>query len=121
MALSLSLDKAGEHVLPSKVVPFPRGFAFGQDGRLFLASGIGPNGEGDDAVFAFAAGQSDSPLRLVTDSELSPLDLAIGPNGNFVVSSERPFGLPGAITSIREYDAATGRLVRVFSADGSAE
>jgi DNA-binding beta-propeller fold protein YncE len=121
MALSSSLDQGGEHVLPSKVVPFPRGFSFGQDGRLFLASGIGPNGEGDDAVFAFAADQPDSPLRLVTDPELSPLDLAIAPIGNFVVSSERPFGSPGASTSIREYDAATGRLVRVFSVDASAE
>jgi hypothetical protein len=121
MALSPSLDEGGEYFLPSKVVPFPRGFAFGQDGRLFLGSGIGPNGEGDDAVFAVAVGHPASPLRLVTDPELSPLDLAIAPNGNLIVSSECPFASPDAITSIREYDAATGRLVRVFSADGSAE
>jgi DNA-binding beta-propeller fold protein YncE len=121
MALAPSLDRGGEHFLPSKVVPFPRGFAFGQDGRLFLASGIGPNGEGDDAVFVFAAGHPGPPLRLVTDPDLSPLDLAIAPNGNIIVSSERPFGSPDAVTTIREYDAATGRLVRVFSADGSAE
>ena len=33
--------------------------------------------------------------RLVADPELSPLDLAIAPNGNIVVSSERPFGAAG--------------------------
>jgi len=32
----------------------------------------------------------------VTDPELSPLDLAIAPNGNIVVSSERPFGMSDA-------------------------
>src|SRR4029077_11437555 len=30
-AFSTSLDAALEHVLPPKVVPFPRGFAFGHD------------------------------------------------------------------------------------------
>jgi hypothetical protein len=44
MAFSVGLDAAGEQVLPSGIVPFPRGFAFGHDARLFLASGIGPNG-----------------------------------------------------------------------------
>jgi hypothetical protein len=43
MAYSVALGAAGEHVLPY-IVPFPRGFAFGPDGRLFLASVIGPNG-----------------------------------------------------------------------------
>src|SRR3984957_11235276 len=41
IALSTDLDAAAEHPLPPAVVPFPRGFAFGLDGRLFLASGIG--------------------------------------------------------------------------------
>jgi hypothetical protein len=45
-AFPAELDAAGEHILPPGVVPFPRGFAFGRDGRLFLASGIGPNGQG---------------------------------------------------------------------------
>src|SRR5580704_15353302 len=52
-ALSTSLDAGLDYVLPSGVVPFPRGFAFGHDGRLFLASGIGPNGEGDNSILAF--------------------------------------------------------------------
>ena len=56
IALSTSLDGAVEHVLPPHVVPFPRGFAFGHDGRLFLASGIGPDGQGDNAVVAFSRG-----------------------------------------------------------------
>ena len=53
IALSTSLDGAVEQVLPPGVVPFPRGFGFGQDGRLFLASGIGPNGQGDNTIMAF--------------------------------------------------------------------
>ena len=44
MAFSIGLGATGEYVLPAGIVPFPRGFAFGRDGRLFLASGIGPNG-----------------------------------------------------------------------------
>ena len=57
----------------------------------------------------------------MTDPELSPLDLAIAPNGNIVVSSERPFGMSDAVTTVREYDALDGRLVRVFSPNQLAE
>jgi hypothetical protein len=119
MAFRIALDAAGEHVLPPGIVPFPRGFAFGQDGRLFLASGIGQNGEGDDSIVALAAGGGTEPLRLVTDAQLSPLDLVIAPNGNIVVSSECPFDAPDAVTTVREYDATDGHLVRVFSPTGS--
>jgi hypothetical protein len=121
VALSTSFDAALEHVLPPRVVPFPRGFAFGQDGRLFLASGIGPNGQGDDSILAFTPAAPIKPSCLVADPELSPLDLAIAPNGNIVVSSERPFGAVDAVTSVREYDAMDGHLVRVFSSNGKAE
>ena len=61
------------------------------------------------------------PSRLVVDPELSPLDLAIAPNGNIVVSSEHPFGAVEAVTCVREYDATDGHLVRVFSPNGRAE
>jgi hypothetical protein len=121
IALSTSLDAAVEHVLPLQVVPFPRGFAFGHDGQLFLASGIGPNGQGDNAILAFTLSAPLQPSRLVTDPELSPLDLAIAPNGNVVVSSERPFGALDAVASVREYDTKDGHLVRVFSPNGKAE
>jgi hypothetical protein len=121
VAFSSSLDAIAENLLPPGVVPFPRGFAFGQDGRLFLASGIGPNGQGDNTVMAFTLGTPTQPARLVADPELSPLDLAIAPNGNIVVASERPFGAADAVTSVREYDATDGHLVRVFSPDGKAE
>src|SRR5271169_5822703 len=87
MAFSTTLDAAGEHLFPPGIVPFPRGFAFGHDGQLFLASGIGPNGQGDNTILAFTPGRPTQPSRLVTDPELSPLDLAIAPNGNVVVSS----------------------------------
>jgi DNA-binding beta-propeller fold protein YncE len=121
MAFSIALDATGEHFLPAEIVPFPRGFAFGHDGRLFLASGIGPNGEGDDAIIAFDPSERTHPSRLVSDPDLSPLDLAIAPDGNIVVSSEHPFGASDAVTTVREYDAADGHLVRVFSPNGLAE
>jgi DNA-binding beta-propeller fold protein YncE len=121
MAFSIRLGPTGENVLPPGIVPFPRGFAFGHDGRLFLASGTGPNGEGDDTIVGFAPGGPIQASRLVKDSELSPLDLAIAPNGNIVVSSEYPFGTSDAVTTVREYDALDGRLVRVFSPGGLAE
>jgi DNA-binding beta-propeller fold protein YncE len=121
MAFPTALDGGGEQILPAGTVPFPRGFAFGHDGRLFLASGIGPDGEGDDTILAFAPGETSPQSWRVRDSELSPLDLAIAPNGNVIVSSEHPFGMPGAVTTVREYDATNGRLVRAFSPTGSIE
>jgi hypothetical protein len=51
MAFSIGLGATGEYVLPAGIVPFPRGFAFGRDGRLFLGSGIGPNGRPHDIPF----------------------------------------------------------------------
>lgn len=121
MALSASLDGAEERVLPAGIVPFPRGFGFSSDGILFLSSGIGPSGEGDNSIIAFTQGLNRKPSRLVSDPELSPLDLVVAPNGNIVVSSEHPFGLTDAVTSVREYGAEDGHLIRVFSPDGSAE
>ena len=121
LALQLDLNGAGEHVLPAGIVPFPRGFGLNAEGRLFLSSGIGPNGEGDDTIIEFAPGNRARPSRLVAqDPDLSPLDLILVPNGNILVSSERPFGAPHAVTTVREYDPEAGRLVRVFSADGLA-
>jgi hypothetical protein len=121
IALATSLDAAIEYFLPPGIVPFPRGFAFSHDGRLFLASGIGPDRQGDNLVLTFSPGTSMQPSRLVTDPELSPLDLAIAPNGNIVAASEHPFGAVDAVTSVREYDALDGHLVRVFSPGGKAE
>jgi DNA-binding beta-propeller fold protein YncE len=114
MAFRRELDTAGEYVLPPHVVPFPRGFAFGHDDRLFLASGIRPGGEGDNTILAFDSDRLMLTSWKVRDPELSPLDLAIAPNGNIVVSSEQPFGAANAVTTIREYHHADGHLVRVF-------
>ena len=121
MAFATSLDQAGQRILPQGVVPFPRGFAFDANGRLFLASGTGPDGEGDNTICAFNPVMEQIPAWQVDDRELSPLDLTIAPNGNVVVSSERPFGVPDAVTTVREYDASDGHLVRVLSAAGVAE
>lgn len=112
-----TLDGSGEAVLRPAVVPFPRGFAFGEDGVLFLASGVGPSAEGDNTILAFGPQRELIPSWKVKDPDLSPLDLAIAPNGNVVVSSEHPFGTPDAVTTIREYGRADGRLVRVFVLD----
>jgi hypothetical protein len=121
MAFAPTLDEPGEAVLRAAVVPFPRGFAFGQDGTLFLASGIGPGGEGDSTILAFGPQGTINPSWKVQDPDLSPLDLTIAPNGNVIVSSERPFGAPDAMTTIREYDRTDGRLVRVFAPDRGTE
>jgi hypothetical protein len=76
MAFAPALDVAGEPFLPTAIVPFPRGFAFGHDERFFLASGIGPNGGGDNTIVVFDSSEVARPVRLVSDPELSPLDLA---------------------------------------------
>lgn len=102
-------------ILPSGIVPFPRGFGFGRDDGVFLASGIGPDGEGDNTIEAFGWRGTFWRHPLVKDPELSPLDLLLAPNGNILVSSEYPFGSPDAVTTIREYDVLKGSLVRVFS------
>jgi DNA-binding beta-propeller fold protein YncE len=120
MAFARQLDRAGEYILPPHVVPFPRGFAFGADGTLFLASGIGPGGEGDNTILAFDSDRQTLPSWKVRDPELSPLDLAIAPSGNVIVSSENPFGAADAVTTIREYDRADGHLVRVLAPNDRA-
>lgn len=121
MAFTTALDAPPERILPVGIVPFLRGFAFGSDGKLFVASGTRPNGEGDNTIIAFAACGCLLPGWRVEDPNLSPLDLAIAPNGNILVSSENPFGPSDAVTTVREYHATEGHLVRVFSPNGLAE
>jgi hypothetical protein len=117
LALPAGLDHEREPILPDAIVPFPRGFGFGPDGELYLASGIGPSGEGENTIAVFGQGGALRTPRLVDDPELSPLDLTVAPNGNVVVSSEWPYGSPHAKATVREYDPSTGRLVRVFAPD----
>jgi hypothetical protein len=119
LSMPPSLDGRAEPVLPDHVVTLPRGFAFARDGRLFLASGIGPSGEGDDTIVAFDRRGAPQAARLVADPELSPLDMALAENGHLVVASEHPFGAPDAVATIREYDPSSGGLVRVFVPDRS--
>jgi DNA-binding beta-propeller fold protein YncE len=119
LALPPGLDSAGEPLLPDGSVPFPRGFGFGPGGELYLSSGIGPSGEGDNTIAVFDHRGKLLTPRLVTDPDLSPLDLAIAPGGNLVVSSEWPFGSADARATIREYDPSTGQLIRKLAPDPS--
>jgi DNA-binding beta-propeller fold protein YncE len=114
LAMPAALDGEGKLLLPEGTVPFPRGFGFGRDGRLYLSSGVAPSGEGDNTIVVFDRSGTLRTPRLVTDPELSPLDLKLAPNGNIMVASEWPFGAADAVSSVREYDPATGQLVRVL-------
>jgi DNA-binding beta-propeller fold protein YncE len=115
------LTAAPQLVLPARIVPFPRGFAFTADGRLFLASGIGPDGKGENTIAAFTADGSAMNPQFVRDPELSPLDMLLAANGDLVVASEHPFGTIEAVTTIRQYDASTGQLVRVFRPNATVQ
>lgn len=117
LGTSPALDGPSEPLLPDAIVPFPRGFGFGRDGSLYLASGVGPSGEGDNTIVVFAPDAPAQPRLLVNDPELSPLDLTVAPNGDIVVASESPFGAPDAVVTIREYDPISGDLVRVLDPD----
>lgn len=117
LALPPCLDRGGEAILPDGIVPFPRGFGFGPDGDIYLASGLGPSGECENTIAVFDHRGALRTLRLVDDPELSPLDLVLAPNGNIVVSSEWPFGTRHATCSVREYNHSTGALARVFAPD----
>jgi DNA-binding beta-propeller fold protein YncE len=114
-AVPAALDEKAGFLLPEGIVPFPRGFGFGDDGQIYLSSGIAPSGEGANTIVVFDRSGALRTPRLVNDPELSPLDLKLAPNGNVVVASEWPFGAPDAVTSVREYDPVTGQLVRVFA------
>ncbi|MGA8745123.1 MAG: hypothetical protein WB507_04580 [Solirubrobacterales bacterium] len=72
-----------------------------------LPSGIGPSGEGNNTILMFDPDAPAQPRRLVTDPELSPLDLTVVPNGHIVVASESPFRAPNAVVTVREYDPAS--------------
>jgi hypothetical protein len=119
LGISATLDGDAQPLLPEGVVPFPRGFGFGRDGSLYLASGIGPSGEGESTILVFDPDAPAQPRRLVTDPELSPLDLTVPPNGHILVASESPFGARNAVVTVREYDPVSGDLLRVFAADRS--
>jgi outer membrane protein assembly factor BamB len=117
LALPPGLNRVGEAILPDGIVPFPRGFGFGPDDNLYLASGVGPSGEGENTIAVFDHRGALVTPRLVDDPKLSPLDLVLAPNGNIVVSSEWPYGTRHATSSVREYDRSTGALIRVFAPD----
>jgi DNA-binding beta-propeller fold protein YncE len=116
-----NLEESGESdLLPVGTVEFPRGFVFDEDGHVVLASGLSPQGKGDETIKLFGGdGQLLNPA-LVRDPHLSPLDLTRGRDGRIVVSSEWPFGVDGAETTIRLYNQHTGDLEEVFRSTGQS-
>jgi WD40 repeat protein len=120
VAFAGDLSGPGVPLVPDDVVAFPRGLAFSSDGGLFLAAGATSSSDiGAGVIFAISPAPEHRSTPLVEDADLSPLDLTLAPNGNLVTSSEVPFGSEDAVTSVREYDARTGNLVRAFRPDGS--
>lgn len=111
-AMPAALNEKAEVLLPDGIVPFPRGFGFGDDGRIYLASGVAPSGAGDNTIAVFDRSWTLRTPRLVTDAELSPLDLKLAPNGHIVAASEWPFGAPDAVTSVRGLPQAAGTEIR---------
>jgi len=121
IALDLSGKRGPSTFVPRSFVTFPRGLAISPTAGLYLASGADPvTRKGQNTILRFdSTGNLDESFR-VRDDELSPLDLEVGPNGNVLASSEFPFGDPRAIATVREYDKASGHLLRVFDAGANA-
>ena len=71
---------------PSPNRPVNGRFVFSSDGALIPSSGIGPNEEDHITIVAFSRGYKLQPSRVVSDPELSPLDLAVAPNSHIVAS-----------------------------------
>ena len=120
VAFSPDLSGPAVPLLPTDVVAFPRGCAFSPQGGFLLAEGAtGTSSAAAGVILSISPPPDFRTTRLVDDEDLSPLDLTLAPNGNIVTSSEVPFGSQDAVTSVREYEARTGKLVRVFRPDGS--
>jgi outer membrane protein assembly factor BamB len=122
VAIDLSNPATPVTFIPGTYVKFPRGLAVGTAGEFYLASGTDPaTGEGQNTILRFAEnGKLDESFKVV-DPELSPTDTEVAPSGNLLSGSEFPFKSPDAVTTVREYDKATGRLVRVFDAGFDAD
>lgn len=71
LALPARLDRAGEPLLPDGIVAFPRGFGFSSDGDLYLASGVGPAGVGENTIAVFDQWGALCTPRLVDDPRLT--------------------------------------------------
>jgi hypothetical protein len=106
-----------ETFVPGTFVKFPRGLAAAATGDIYLASGTDPvTGDGQNTILRFRQnGQLDETFK-VSDPELSPTDTEVSPSGNLLSASEYSFKSPDAVTTVREYDKLTGKLVRVFDA-----
>ena len=98
-------------------IAFPRGFAILGDGTFVVASGTHPiSGSGRRALLRYRANGELEDDAFVEDPALDPLDVGLY-NEQLYVTSEFPFGAGDATTSLRRYDARTGALTGVWSAE----
>jgi hypothetical protein len=79
---------------------------------------MGPDGIGDNSIVAFAPDRQRLASFVVRDVELSPLDLAVAPNGNVLISSEHPFAMADAVTTLHEYMPRMGIWCACFVRTG---
>ena len=71
IVLPASLDHVGTPLLPDGAVPSPRGFGFGPDREVYLSSGIGPSGEGDNTIAVLSPDGTRIGPHLVHDPRCS--------------------------------------------------
>ena len=82
---------------------------------FYLASGVGPAGEGENTIAMFDQRGARRTPRLVHDPPLIPLDLTVAPKRNIVVASECPCSRPrlqGDCPRIRALRSAVRPRVR---------
>jgi hypothetical protein len=109
----------GGRALALDGILFPRGFAVLDDGSFVVASGTHPVlGGGHRALFRYGSNGKLESDPLVEDPLLDPLDLALR-SGHLYVTSEFPFGVDGAVVSLRRYDARNGTPSGVWSAENT--
>jgi hypothetical protein len=108
LALPPRLDRIEEAILPDGIVPFPRGFGFGADGDLYLASGVSPSGEGENTIAVFDQRGALRTPQLVDDPELSPLDLVLARTAISLSAASGPSGQGTRIPAFASTTTAPG-------------
>ena len=74
---------------------------FGPDGRLFLASGMGLDGIGDNSIVAFAPDRQRLASFVYGMRTSARSTWLLRRTGNVLVGSEHPFGMADAVTTLQ--------------------